>query len=157
MSRTRLTAITINIRKYAESDNEKIVTILKINKQYNNPNVEGLTAMINFSKFPGSVFLIAEINGDVVGTIRGIYDGSRAQIHLISVLPTFQNCGIGKKLVQEIASQFKNLGAKSISVTATKNKKNQNGLSFFNKFGFEELPVVVALNKDIDTIINNAD
>ena len=56
-----------------------------------------------------AIFLVAEVDGMARGLIRGIYDGSRAMIHLLSVHPDAHGQGIGKALVESITSNSANV------------------------------------------------
>ncbi len=140
------------IRKFEKDDIPAIIEILELNGQYTNPRIDGAEAMIRVSENYSSVFLVSETDGKVVGVIRGVYDGSRAQIHVISVHPNWQKRGIGTSLVKEISREFKKMGAPSLSVTAA-NDEELNSIPFFKKLAFEELPVKLAVHFDIDKLI----
>jgi ribosomal protein S18 acetylase RimI-like enzyme len=72
--------------------------------------------MLQVHNCQAAEFLIAEQDNQIVGMIRGTYDGSRAIIYLASVHPTYQRQGIGRALVVEIARRFKERGAGSLAV-----------------------------------------
>jgi len=94
------------IRDFVPSDSQKIVEILKENQQYGHPELDGPDAMLRVRKCSAAEFLVAEKDLQVVGFIRGVYDGSRALIHIASVQPEYQRRGIGKALVLEISRRF---------------------------------------------------
>ncbi|MGQ9601061.1 MAG: GNAT family N-acetyltransferase [Anaerolineae bacterium] len=104
------------IRDFRPEDAEALVNILKANQQYGHPDMDGPEAMLQVHRCQAAEFLVAEKEGEVVGLIRGTFDGSRAIIYLASVHPDHQRQGIGRALVQEIARRFKARGASSISV-----------------------------------------
>ncbi|MGQ9584347.1 MAG: GNAT family N-acetyltransferase [Anaerolineae bacterium] len=105
------------IRDFVPSDAQKIVEILKANQQYGHPELDGPEAMLRVHECPAAEFLVAEEDLQVVGFIRGVYDGSRAVIHIASVQPEYQRRGIGTALVLEMARRFKARGATSVMVT----------------------------------------
>jgi len=107
----------MRIRDFVPSDSQKIVEILKENQQYGHPELDGPDAMLRVRKCSAAEFLVAEEDLQVVGFIRGVYDGSRALIHIASVQPEYQRRGIGKALVLEISRRFKAQGASSLMVT----------------------------------------
>lgn len=127
----------MKIRDFKIKDANEIVEILKLNNQYLSL-LEGPEAMKRVSECKSAVYLVAEIEGKIVGVIKGIYDGSRALIHQISVHPKYQKSGIGSALVREIARKFKKMGAPSVAVTASLRSRD-----FFRKLGFEELSYAV--------------
>lgn len=78
-----------------------------------------------------AVFLVDEVDGEVVGAVRGTYDGSRAMIHLLSVHPSVQRQGVGTALVKEVVKRFQRRGAATVSATIT-----EKSLPFWEKIGF---------------------
>jgi len=137
--------VNISIRKFENDDSEKLVKLLKLNNQYSHPDVEGPESMQRVAMCEASVFLVALVNDNVCGCIKAIYDGSRALVHLLSIHPDCQGLGVGSRLLDETVKEFKTLGATTISVTVT-----EESSSFWEKKGFERLPVFLML-KDLDS------
>ena len=142
----------IIIRKFHEGDVPAIIEILKLNGQYSLPIVDGAEAMLRVSKNPSAVFLVSEIDGKTIGAVRGIYDGSRALIHQVSVHPNWQGKGVGTKLIKKIAGEFRERGAPTISVIAGKGER-WNSIEYFKKLGFEDMPIKLMIHFDIDKLI----
>ncbi len=120
-------------RDFEPRDADSIVEILKLNNQYGFPAVDGPEAMRRVKACPAAIFLVCEINGKVVGTIRGNYDGSRAIIHELSVHPAYQKQGIGTALVKQIVRRFEEKGAPTVSATVM-----EESLGFWQKVGFRK-------------------
>jgi N-acetylglutamate synthase-like GNAT family acetyltransferase len=123
----------IKIREFEEGDILGIIGILKLNNQYGHPEVDGPRAMKKVKACEAAIFLVCEEDGKVVGLVRGVYDGSRAIIHLLSVHPSYQDQGIGTALVKEIVEKFEEKGAPTVSATVT-----QESLKFWKKVGFRK-------------------
>ena len=104
------------IRDFRPEDVDALVDILRANQQYGHPDIDGPDAMLRVHRCVAAEFLVAEEEGQVVGMVRGSYDGSRAVIYLASVHPNHQRRGIGRALVLEIARRFRERGAGSIAV-----------------------------------------
>jgi N-acetylglutamate synthase-like GNAT family acetyltransferase len=121
------------IRDFQLPDIDEIVEILKLNNQYGFPEVDGPEAMKRVKMCSAAVFLVCEIDGKVVGVVRGNYDGSRAIVHQLSVHPTYQRRGIGTALVKEIVERFQQLGASTVSATVI-----EKSLPFWQKVGFKK-------------------
>jgi len=119
------------IRNFRLSDINDIVAVLKLNNQYDHPYVDGPEAMKRVAACESSLFLVCETDGKVVGLYRGVYDGSRALIHLLSVHPNYQGHGIGTVLVKEIVKRFNEKGAPTVSATVT-----EESIGFWEKVGF---------------------
>ncbi len=81
--------------------------------------------------------LVAEVGGNVVGHIAfspvTILDGTRHWYGLgpVSVLPEYQQKGIGKALIQEGLSRLKDIGAKGCRLVGHPR--------YYRKFGFENV------------------
>ena len=121
------------IRDFQLADIDEMVEILKLNNQYGFPEVDGSEAMKRVKACSAAVFLVCEIEGKVVGVVRGNYDGSRAIIHQLSVHPVYQRRGIGAVLVKEIVKSFQQMGAPTVSATIT-----EESLRFWQKIGFRK-------------------
>jgi N-acetylglutamate synthase-like GNAT family acetyltransferase len=136
--------MSTKIRPFDPKDSDYLVEILKINKQYSYPNVDGPEAMLRVVKCEAAVFLVAETDSRTVGCIRATYDGARAMIHLLSVHPENQNQGIGTKLVKAAITELKARGAPTVSVTVTDASQG-----YWDKLGFEQVPAFLMLKTKI--------
>ncbi|MFB0523459.1 MAG: GNAT family N-acetyltransferase [Candidatus Bathyarchaeia archaeon] len=121
------------IREFEPRDADAIIEILKLNNQYGFPAVDGPEAMRRVKACPAAIFLVCEMNGKVVGSIRGNYDGSRAIIHELSVHTSHQKRGIGTALVKQIVKRFEERGASTVSATVI-----EESLGFWEKVGFRK-------------------
>jgi len=118
------------IRDFDPEDVAVVVEILKANQQYGHEEIDGPEAMLRVHACDAAEFLVAEEDGHVVGLARGVYDGSRALIHIVSVDPQYQRRGIGKALLREIAKRFQARGAHDLAVTVP------GEVGFWKKYGF---------------------
>ena len=134
----------IIIRHFEPKDSDYLVEILKMNRQYSYPNVDGPEAMLRVAQCHAAIFLTAADNERAVGCIRANYDGARAMIHLLSVHPEYQNRGIGTKLVKAAIKELKARGAPTVSVTVTHASKG-----YWDKLGFEQVPAFLMLKTKI--------
>lgn len=130
------------IRGFQARDVPALEAILRANGQLAHPDVEGGAAMLRFAAHQGAVFLIAEADEQPVGLVRGVYDGSRAVVHLLSVHPTFQQHGIGTALLQAAQEELRALGAPTVSATVA-----PASAAFWEKHGFKDAGVSVYLQE----------
>ena len=120
------------IRDFVPADCGQLVEVLKANLQFGHPEIDGPETMLRGGDCAAAEFLVAEEDGRAVGLIRGVFDGSRAVVHVISVHPDYQRRGIGTDLVSEIAKRLKAKGANNLSVIAAGN------LDLLKKLRFKE-------------------
>jgi len=137
----------LSVRDFRPSDSDTLVEILRANLQYGDPAAEGPDAMLRVRACNAAEFLVAEADGRPVGMIRGVYDGSRALIHIVSVHPDFHRCGIGTALVRAIAKRFKKRGATGLAVTVPGNR-----LDFWKQLSFK-LATRIMLAHPIDEVL----
>lgn len=135
------------IRDFRESDCDALVAILRANLQYGDPESEGPEAMRRVAACQAAVFLVAEEDGVPVGMIRGVYDGSKALIHIVSVRPDRQRRGIGTALVRAAAQRFRERGATSLAVTVP-----GDNLAFWRELSFR-LTTRIMVAHPIDAVI----
>lgn len=89
------------------------------------------------------LFLVAEIDDEVVGVVLASYDGRQAIIHRLAVLPEHQKKGVGRGLVSELLERLGRFGDLRIMVHAGEGYV----ADFFKDLGLEESGVLY-LKKD---------
>ena len=134
----------MNIRRFFPDDIPFLEDILRANNQFAFPEVEGGAAMLRFAAQPGAVFLVAERDGRIAGFLRGIYDGARAVIHVLSIAPAQQRRGVGTALYQAAVKEFSVLGAPTVAATVI-----PESAGFWEKQGLEPLPARVWLRASL--------
>lgn len=83
-----------------------------------------------------SMLLVAETEGQIVGSIIGSFDGWRGHIHRLAVDPAWQRRGIARRLVTEIEGWLARQGAKRISAIVVRDHPWATG--FWNAAGYGE-------------------
>ena len=85
---------------------------------------------------PCSVFLAAEMEGELVGAVLGTHDGRKGWINRLVVSPDHQQQGIGSALVAEVECRLDGLGIEI--VTCLIETWNGGSKHFFERIGFVE-------------------
>jgi ribosomal protein S18 acetylase RimI-like enzyme len=75
-------------------------------------SIEGLTRLI---QEPGAVLLVAAIDGRIIGSVIGGWDGWRGNIYRLAVTPEDRRRGVARQLVEEISSALFDKGADRLS------------------------------------------
>jgi ribosomal protein S18 acetylase RimI-like enzyme len=89
---------------------------------------------IFLDKNPHTCF-VAEINGEIMGTIMAGNDGRRGHIYHLMVKPEYQKKGIGKELLEKVEKILKSEGIRKIFIVAF--KENKTGNRFWGNNGYE--------------------
>src|SRR5208337_3266852 len=81
------------------------------------------------------LFLVAETEGRIVGSVMGAWDGRRGWIYHLGIAPDFQRKGVATRLVGEVERRMKKKGV--VKVNASIYRWNKNSMAFFKKSGYE--------------------
>ncbi len=76
-------------------------------------------------KQPNAIYLVAEIGGNLVGSILGTHDGRKGWINRLAVSPSYRRQGIASRLVAEVEKRLSKLGIEVIACLI----ENQNSVS----------------------------
>lgn len=101
-------------------------------------------------KNPETCF-VAEDNKKIVGTILAGSDGRRGYIYHTAVEETYQNRGIGKKLVEKALEGLKKEGIVKAALVVF--EKNENGNLFWEKEGFTVRNDLIYRSKPLSPIV----
>lgn len=92
-------------------------------------------------KYSPDLFLVAESDNAIIGTIIGGYDGRRGMIYHLAVKEEFRNAGLGKILMQEIEARFKAKGCLKSYLMVT--KENEPVIQYYQKLGWNLMDIYI--------------
>ena len=131
----------IHIQQAEENDLEAILQLQKDCYMseamiYNDYEIQPLKQDLESltKEFENSTILKAEINKEIVGSIRGYDDNKTAYIGKLIVKSDYQNKGIGKLLLNSIEQNFNSCNRFEL-FTGFKSQKN---IYLYNKLGYKE-------------------
>ena len=81
------------------------------------------------------LFLVAEVEGRIVGAVMGGYDGRRGLIYHLAVAPEVRRQGIGQALMAEVEERLKGIGCLKSYLLVTKD--NADAFGFYRELGWE--------------------
>ena len=87
-----------------------------------------------------SVFLVAEAEGKIVGTLLGTHDGHKGWLNRLAVAKGFQRHGLARQLVTEVESRFDKLGLDVIACLIE--GENTTSMEVFTRLGYKKSDVV---------------
>jgi len=94
------------------------------------------------------LFLVAEENGKIIGTILGGFDGRRGMLYHLAVSPPYQERGIGSQLMDEVEIKLRARGCHRCYLMVTTD--NPGAMDFYEKRGWERMDHVIAFGKNFD-------
>ena len=87
------------------------------------------------------LFLVAERDGQIIGTVFGGFDGRRGIVYHLAVLQGERRSGIGRSLMVEIENRLRSKGCRKYYLLVTKH--NEEALAFYESFGSEVMDLYV--------------
>ncbi len=84
------------------------------------------------------LFLVAESNAEIIGTIIGGFDGRRGMIYHLAVRNDLRRQGIGQTLLQEVERRLKEKGC--IKCLLMVLKDNEAAIHFYEECGWKPVP-----------------
>lgn len=93
------------------------------------------------------LFLVAEENNQIVGTVIGGFDGRRGLIYHLAVNAASRGRGIGSRLMDELETRLRAKGCIRCYLLVTTN--NPEGMQYYEKLGWERMNYVVPYAKNL--------
>lgn len=84
------------------------------------------------------LFLVAELNGEIIASIIGGFDGRRGMIYHLAVRSDFRRQGIGQLLLQEVEGRLKDKGC--IKCLLMVLEDNETAKRFYEECGWTPVP-----------------
>jgi len=92
-----------------------------------------------------AVFLVAETEGRLVGSVLGTHDGRRGWINRLAVAPKLRHKGIARMLVAEVEKRLLNLGIEIVACLVE--DWNIGSIRTFERLGYIAHPDILYLTK----------
>lgn len=93
------------------------------------------------------LFLVAEQDGRIVGTVMGGFDGRRGLIYHLAVEASARRQGIGSALMQEVERRLRQKGCLRCYLLVT--RENEEAMRFYEKRGWARMENVYVYGKDL--------
>ncbi len=129
----------MKVRVYRSTDQSEIVNLWKccnLVVPWNDPNKDIQRKLL---KDP-DLFLVGEVEGAIVASVIGGYDGHRGWINYLAVHPDQRKKGYGKKIMLKVESYLEKKGCPKINLQIR--ESNTEVILFYRSLGYEVDPVV---------------
>ena len=133
----------LTIRPFAIADSEEVIAIWQacgLTVPWNDPHKDIARKM----EVNPELFLVAEVDGRIAGTVMRGYEGHRGWINYLAVAPDFQRQRIGVALMQEVEAKLQALGCPKINLQVRTN--NRAVIQFYGQIGYH-IDDVISLGK----------
>ncbi|MCA9900465.1 MAG: GNAT family acetyltransferase [Ardenticatenaceae bacterium] len=132
-----------HIRPFALADSEAVIAIWEachLTVPWNDPHRDIARKM----QVNPELFLVAEVNGRVVGTVMGGYEGHRGWVNYLAVHPDAQKQGVGRALMQAVEAKLLAIGCPKINLQVR--QSNTAVIQFYGHLDYH-IDDVISLGK----------
>jgi len=132
------------IRTFKEKDRKKVTQLWDICgliRSWNDPNKD----LDRKQRLGKDLFLILELENDIIGTVMGGYDGHRGVMNYLAIHPGFRGNGFGKLLVKEVEKRLVEQGCPKVNLLVRSD--NVEVGSFYESINYEKQEDVFIFGK----------
>jgi ribosomal protein S18 acetylase RimI-like enzyme len=126
--------MTIHIRSYQESDERAVAALWREvfpNEPAHNHPETNIRRKLAVQR---ELFFVAEIDGQIVGTAMGGYDGHRGWVYSVAVKPGYRRRGIGSALMGEVERGLAAMGCPKLNLQVR--ASNEGVVGFYERLGY---------------------
>ena len=93
------------------------------------------------------LFLVAESDGMLIGSVMGGFDGRRGLIYHLAVAASYRGVGIGSRLMEEVESRLRAKGCLKCYLLVTIDNPEAEG--YYQQRGWQPINTVHLLGKEL--------
>jgi ribosomal protein S18 acetylase RimI-like enzyme len=124
----------VYIRPYEESDQQEVVSLWNQVLFDSAPHNDPATSIRQKLAVQRNLFFVATIDGVVVGTAMGGYDGHRGWVYSVAVTPPHQRQKIATALIRHLESALTSLGCLKVNLQVR--STNAAVIAFYERLGY---------------------
>lgn len=124
----------MEIRVFRQEDFEEVITLWErcdLLRPWNDPEMD-IERKLNHDP---ELFLVAEVGGEVVGSVMGGYDGHRGSAYYLGVHPDYRGRGIANALINRLEKKLIARGCPKIQLMVRED--NDTVIEMYEKLGYE--------------------
>ncbi|MEX2119378.1 MAG: GNAT family acetyltransferase [Pirellulales bacterium] len=124
----------MEIRPYEDADERAVIALWREVLPDRQPHNDPATSIRMKLAVDRELLLVADIDGTVVGTVMGGYDGHRGWVYAVAVQPESQRRGIGSALVRRVEKSLAERGCLKVNLQVR--ASNAAVIAFYEKLGY---------------------
>ena len=124
----------MEIRPYEECDEEAVTDLWTEVLADTAPHNDPVTVIRQKLALERDLFFVAVMDGTVVGTIMGGYDGHRGWVYALAVCPSHQRRGIGTALLRHLETVLARRGCLKVNLQVR--ASNAGVVAFYERLGY---------------------
>jgi len=136
----------ILIREFCMEDYDAVIKLWNDAQLPHRPKGRDSRGKIEYELKQGiAIFLVAEINGKLVGSILGTHDGRKGWINRLAVSAEFRRQDIARRLVTEVEGRFSELGIEVVACLIE--DSNTKSMQVFERLGYKKYSNIAYFTK----------
>ena len=124
----------MQIRIYHDSDEAAVVALWNEALPDSAPHNDPATSIRRKVAVDRDLFLVADIEGAIVGTVMGGYDGHRGWIYSVAVDRRHRRQGIGGALIRRLEAALAERGCLKVNLQVR--ASNEEVVAFYEELGY---------------------
>lgn len=124
----------MDIRVFRQDDFEAVIILWErcdLLRPWNDPEMD----IERKQNHDPDLFLVAEVGGEVVGSVMGGYDGHRGSAYYLGVHPDYRGRGIANALINRLEKKLMARGCPKIQLSVR--EENDTVIDMYEKLGYE--------------------
>ena len=93
------------------------------------------------------LFLVAESDGEIIGSVIGGFDGRRGLIYHLAVAAAFRGKGVGSRLMDEVEARLRAKGCLKCYLLVTTD--NPDAESYYQQRGWQPMDTIHLFGKEL--------
>ncbi|MCA1922539.1 MULTISPECIES: GNAT family acetyltransferase [Buttiauxella] len=130
----------MEIRVFRQDDFEEVITLWErcdLLRPWNDPEMD-IERKLNHD---ADLFLVAEVGGEVVGSLMGGYDGHRGSAYYLGVHPEYRGRGIANALLSRLEKKLIARGCPKIQIMVR--EENDLVIGMYERLEYEQQDVML--------------
>ncbi|MFP2506874.1 MULTISPECIES: GNAT family acetyltransferase [Buttiauxella] len=130
----------MEIRVFRQDDFEEVITLWErcdLLRPWNDPEMD-IERKLNHD---ADLFLVAEVGGEVVGSLMGGYDGHRGSAYYLGVHPEYRGRGIANALLSRLEKKLIARGCPKIQIMVR--EENELVIGMYERLEYEQQDVML--------------
>ena len=145
--RAAMAHCAVDIRRFEAPDTDAVVALWEacdLTRPWNDPRKD----IARKVAVADDLFLVGTIDGTVVATVMGGYDGHRGWVNYLAVAPERRGDGLGRALMEAVEVRLRAVGCPKINLQVR--DTNTEVLAFYEHLGYV-VDAAVSLGKRLES------
>lgn len=122
------------IRLFTPADEPTVIALWQETLPGTAPHHDPATSIRTKLADGGDLFFVAEVDGEVVGTVMGGYDGHRGWLYSVAVRLSHRRRGVGTALIRHVEAAMAERGCPKVNLQVL--PTNAEVVAFYEQLGY---------------------